>query len=79
MDKEMRKMIAKRAAKYFKSGDTVNLGIGIPSLCCDYAESGVMFQSENGFICCSFSFRPGMGVTPRSMRSAMTRAGCGKI
>ena len=46
MDKEMRKMIAKRAAKYFKSGDTVNLGIGIPSLCCDYAEPGVMFQSE---------------------------------
>jgi acyl CoA:acetate/3-ketoacid CoA transferase beta subunit len=50
MDKEMRKMIAKRAAKYFKSGDTVNLGIGIPSLCCDYAEPGVMFQSENGFV-----------------------------
>ena len=50
MDKEMRKMIAKRAAKYFKSRDTVNLGICIPSLCCDYAEPGVMFQSENGFV-----------------------------
>ena len=50
MDIEMRKMLAKRAAKYFKSGDTVNLGIGIPSLCCDYAEPGVMFQSENGFV-----------------------------
>ena len=32
------------------SGDVVNLGIGIPSLCGNYAESGVLFQTENGFI-----------------------------
>ena len=31
MDK--RHLIAKRAARYFQSGDVVNLGIGIPSLC----------------------------------------------
>lgn len=43
-------LIAKRAARYFKSGDVVNLGIGIPSMCCNYAEPGVLFQSENGFI-----------------------------
>ena len=48
MDK--RHFIARRAARYFKSGDVVNLGIGIPSLCSDYAEPGVLFQSENGFI-----------------------------
>ena len=48
MDK--RHKIAKRAAQYFKSGDVVNLGIGIPSLCGDYAEPGVLLQSENGFI-----------------------------
>lgn len=48
MDK--RHLIAKRAAAYFRSGDVVNLGIGIPSLCGDYAPEGVLFQSENGYI-----------------------------
>ena len=48
MDK--RHLIAKRAARYFQSGDVVNLGIGIPSLCGNYAEPGVFFQAENGFI-----------------------------
>lgn len=45
-----RHLIAKRTAAYFESGDVVNLGIGIPSLCGNYAEPGVLFQSENGFI-----------------------------
>ena len=45
-----RLFIAKRAARYFKSGDIVNLGVGIPSMCGNYAEPGVMFQTENGFI-----------------------------
>ena len=45
-----RDFIAKRAAAYFKPGDVANLGIGIPSLCGSYAVSGVLFQSENGFI-----------------------------
>lgn len=45
-----RHFIAKRAAKYFQAGDVVNLGIGIPSLCGNYAVPGVLFQSENGFI-----------------------------
>lgn len=45
-----RLFIAKRAARYFKSGDVVNLGIGIPSMCGNYAEPGVLFQTENGFI-----------------------------
>ena len=45
-----RNFIAKRAAAYFKPGDVVNLGIGIPSLCGSYAVDGVLFQSENGFI-----------------------------
>lgn len=48
MDK--RHLIAKRAARYFQSGDVVNLGIGIPSLCGNYADPGVLFQAENGFI-----------------------------
>ena len=45
-----RLFIAKRAAAYFKAGDVVNLGIGIPSMCCDYAEEGVLFQTENGLV-----------------------------
>ena len=45
-----RNFIAKRAAAYFKPGDVVNLGIGIPSLCGSDAVDGVLFQSENGFI-----------------------------
>ena len=48
MDK--RYLIARRAAHYFKDGDVVKFGIGIPSICGDYAESGVLFPSENGFI-----------------------------
>ena len=48
MDK--RHLIAKRAARYFQSGDVVNLGIGIPSLCGNYAEPGVLFQAENGLM-----------------------------
>jgi len=48
MDKRL--FIARRAARYFKSGDVVNLGFGIPSLCGAYAEPGVFLQSENGFL-----------------------------
>ena len=45
-----RHFIARRAAQYFKVGDVVNLGVGIPGLCADYAEKGIMFQTENGLI-----------------------------
>ncbi|NCB63420.1 MAG: succinyl-CoA--3-ketoacid-CoA transferase [Clostridia bacterium] len=45
-----RNFIARRAAAYFSPGDVVNVGIGIPSQCGDYAQPGVLFQSENGFI-----------------------------
>lgn len=45
-----RERIAKIAASYFQPGDVVNLGIGIPSLCGNYAAQGVMFHTENGLI-----------------------------
>ena len=45
-----RERIAKQAAAYFAPGDVVNLGIGIPSLCGDYAAPGVMFHTENGLV-----------------------------
>lgn len=57
MDK--RHFIAKRAARYFRSGDVVNLGTGIPSLCGNYAEPGVFYQSENGFL--------GVGATAQGL------------
>ena len=52
-----RHFIARRAAQYFHKGEVVNLGIGIPSLCANYAEEGVLFQTENGLI--------GMGCIPQ--------------
>jgi 3-oxoacid CoA-transferase B subunit len=42
--------IAKRTARELKSGEYVNLGFGIPNLVADYADKGVIFQTENGAI-----------------------------
>ena len=36
-----RALIASRCAKFFKDGDFVNLGIGIPTMCVDYLPEGV--------------------------------------
>jgi len=45
-------LIARRVAKELRSGDLVNLGIGIPTLVANYvpADLKVFFQSENGLI-----------------------------
>src|SRR3954464_16099646 len=45
-------IIARRVALEFKSGDLVNLGIGIPTLVANYVPTDlkVFFQSENGLI-----------------------------
>src|SRR3954453_10367873 len=45
-------IIAKRVALELRSGDLVNLGIGIPTLVANYVPSdlNVFFQSENGLI-----------------------------
>ena len=47
---ENRDFIARRAAQYLKPGDVVNLGIGIPSICGNYADPAVLLQTENGMI-----------------------------
>lgn len=49
---KIREIIAKRAAKEFKDGDVVTLGIGLPTEVANYIPDGtnVMFQSENGLL-----------------------------
>lgn len=57
---EGREYIVSRAAKFFKDGDMVNLGIGMPTQVANYLpdEVDIILQSENGFI--------GIGPTPSS-------------
>ncbi len=49
---KIREIIARRAAKEFKEGDVVTLGIGLPTAVADYVprEKHVIFQSENGLL-----------------------------
>ncbi|NMB37118.1 MAG: 3-oxoacid CoA-transferase subunit B [Bacteroidales bacterium] len=56
--KQMREIIAKRAALELKDGDVVNLGIGIPTAIPTFLPEGVnvTLQSENGLV--------GMGPAP---------------
>ncbi len=53
LDKDkVREIIAKRAAKEFKDGDAVTLGIGLPTAVANYIPKGmtVWFQSESGLL-----------------------------
>ncbi|MCF1503691.1 MULTISPECIES: 3-oxoacid CoA-transferase subunit B [Hyphomicrobiales] len=55
-------LIAKRIAQELKSGDLVNLGIGMPTLVASYLPKDleVFFQSENGIIGMSMLPHPGL-------------------
>ncbi|HET7838793.1 MAG TPA: 3-oxoacid CoA-transferase subunit B [Rectinemataceae bacterium] len=56
---ENKEIIAKRIARIFKSGDVVNLGIGLPTLVANYIPEDVtvVLQSENGMM--------GLGPVPK--------------
>lgn len=49
---QIREIIAKRAAKEFKEGDIVTLGIGLPTAAANYVspDKHVIIQSENGIL-----------------------------
>ncbi|TFG84511.1 MAG: 3-oxoacid CoA-transferase subunit B [Spirochaetales bacterium] len=49
---ENKEVIAKRIARFFKTGDVVNLGIGLPTHVGNYVPSDVtvILQSENGML-----------------------------
>jgi 3-oxoacid CoA-transferase B subunit len=52
MDLQGRELIAYRTARFFKDGDLVNLGIGMPTQCLNFIPRGidVWIDSENGVI-----------------------------
>ena len=68
---ENKETIARRIARLFKTGDVVNLGIGLPTLVANYVppEVTVILQSENGLI--------GLGPAPEKGREDkdLTNAG----
>lgn len=67
--------IAKRIARFFKNGDVVNLGIGLPTLVGNYVPKDVtiILQSENGFL--------GLGPAPEKGKEdpALINAGAGHV
>ena len=54
-----RALIASRCAKFFKNGDFVNLGIGLPLMCVNYLPEGVSLwlEAEIGIVGCGPSPR----------------------
>jgi 3-oxoacid CoA-transferase B subunit len=48
--KNHKEFIARKVASLFKSGDVVNLGIGIPNMAAAYMTEGVWLHTENGLL-----------------------------
>jgi 3-oxoacid CoA-transferase B subunit len=45
-----KEFIARKVASFFKPGDAVNLGIGIPEMVASYIPKGVYLHTENGML-----------------------------
>ncbi len=62
---DLRTVIARRAFQELKSGDVVNLGIGIPTLVADFIkpEDGIILHTENGML--------GVGPSPKDGGGAL--------
>ncbi len=60
---ENKEIIAKRIARIFKTGEVVNLGIGLPTLVANYipADITLVLQSENGMLGLGPAPAPGKG------------------
>lgn len=78
-----KEFIARRAAKFFKDGDLVNLGIGLPTQVANYVPEGidVWIDSENGVI--GLNGAPGEGeeidlnlVDASGAPSTLRKGGC---
>jgi 3-oxoacid CoA-transferase B subunit len=65
-----RALIAERVAKFFKAGDVVNLGIGMPELVGSYIPDGVLLHTENGLL--------GYGPAPQPGQEDDDFVGAGK-
>lgn len=67
---DAKEVIARRIAQEVKSGDLVNLGIGLPSLVTRYLPKGadVFFQAENGLI--GMAPLPETGMADESLSDA---------
>lgn len=59
---ENKEIIARRIARIFKTGEVVNLGIGLPTLVANYIPEDVtvVLQSENGMLGIGPAPKPGM-------------------
>lgn len=66
---EVKEKIARKVASFFKPGDVVNLGIGIPTMVGNYIEDGVWLHTENGLI--------GYGPAPEKGKESEYLTGAG--
>lgn len=69
MSTDVKIKIAQKVASFFKPGDVVNLGIGIPQLVGNYIEDGVWLHTENGLI--------GYGPAPKAGEESEYLTGAG--
>lgn len=68
--------MASRIAKFFKSGDIINLGIGAPLLVANNVEEGVLVHTENGCVGVGTQIsRTDPSIPERTQLESFTNAG----